>query len=89
MNQASDVLRMTRARQVGGQGDVGLGEFVFRAMQNSDEVDHHIMTVHQALELLSVMYIGLHHGHAGHHLNVACRQAARGHRDLVMLQAQA
>ena len=89
MDQASDVLRMTRTRQVGGQGDVGVREFVFRAMQDGNQVDHHIMTLHQGLQLFGVIYIGLHHGHAGHHLDVARGQAARGHRHLVVLQAQA
>ena len=89
MDQASDVLRMTRTRQVGWQGDVGLGEFVFRAVQDGDEVDHHIVAMYQGLQLLGIVHVGLHHGHTGHHLDVAGGQASCRYRHLVMLQTQA
>ena len=71
MDQTCDVFCMTGTRQIGRQGDVGLIELSFRAMQDGDEVDHHIMAMHQSLQLLGVMHIGLHHTHAGHHLNLA------------------
>jgi hypothetical protein len=61
-------------------------ELFFRAMQDGDEVDHHIVAADQGLQLFSVVHVGLYHRYARHHLNMASRQAARGHRHLVVLQ---
>ncbi len=68
---------------------MGMGELFFCAVQDGNQVDHHIVAMQQSLQLFGVMHIGLHHGHAGHHLDVACRQTTGGHGYLVVLQAEA
>jgi ferredoxin len=45
--------------------------------------------MHKGLQLFGIVHIGLHYGHAGHHLYLACWQAACGDCHLMVLQAEA
>ena len=76
VNQARDIFSVAGPRQVGRQGDVRVSEFFFCPVQDGDEVDHHIVAMHQGLQLFGVVHIGLHH--TSHPASFGCVEQAVG-----------